>query len=173
VPDECENPGPGAAFCYPGQGTVIPCPCSNPGSTNHGCDNSSATGGGFLLASGVPSLTADTLSFICTGEKPTAFSILLQGLNPQSVAGLKFGQGVRCFTANLKRLYVHAAVGGTVTYPQGADLPVHLQSAAKGDTITPGTRNYLSYYRDPTILGACASSDTFNASQGVSIIWAP
>jgi len=173
VPDECQSPGPGVAFCFPGQNGIIPCPCSNPGGYGRGCDNSSSTTGAHLEASGVPSLAADTLSFSCNGEKPTANSILLQAQLPQLTTGLKFGMGVRCLNVQLKRLYLHAASGGTVTYPQGADLPVHLQSAAKGDTITPGTRLYLSYYRDPSVLPGCLMTDTFNASQGVSIVWAP
>jgi hypothetical protein len=173
VPDECQSPGPGVAFCFPGQNGIIPCPCSNPGGYGRGCDNSSSTTGAHLEASGTPSLSADTLSFSCNGEKPTANSILLQAQLPELTTGLKFGMGVRCLNVQLKRLYLHAASGGTVVYPQGADLPVHLQSAAKGDTITPGTRLYLSYYRDPSVLPGCLMTDTFNASQGVAIVWAP
>lgn len=49
------------------------------------------------------------------------------------------------------------------------------QSAAKGDVIPAGgVRYYLSYYRDPVVQGNCTPLvDTFNASQGVSVLWAP
>jgi hypothetical protein len=173
VPDECQSPGPGAAFCFPGQNGIIPCPCSNPGSYGHGCNNSAGTGGAFLHAAGVPSLSADTLSFLSVGEKPTANSILLQAQNPELTLGLKFGQGVRCMSVALKRLYLHPASAGAVAFPQGADAPVHVQSAAKGDTILPGTRLYLCYYRDPVVLTGCNMVDTFNASEGVAIVWSP
>src|ERR1041385_7009467 len=41
-----------SSFC-PGDGTqVTPCPCANNGVAAHGCDNSAATGGAILSASG-------------------------------------------------------------------------------------------------------------------------
>jgi len=174
IPDECETVGPGLSFCAPGVGGVMACPCSNPGAAGHGCDNSSATGGAILSVTGVASLAADTLQITSSGEKPTALSILLQGHLPPIASGTQFGQGVLCFNSTLKRLYVHSAAAGTVTYPQGADLSVSAQSAAKGDTIAAGsTRLYASYYRDPIVLGACNSADTFNVSQGQSVPWGP
>jgi len=174
IPDECEQVGPGLAFCIPGTGNVMPCPCSNAGAPGRGCDNSSSTGGASLSASGVASLAADTLQFTSSGEKPTALSILLQGHLPALASGTQFGQGVLCFNSTLKRLYVHSAAAGVVTYPQGVDPSVSAESAAKGDTITAGaTRLYASYYRDPTVLGACAAADTFNVSQGQSVPWGP
>jgi hypothetical protein len=65
-------------------------------------------------------------------------------------------------------------VAGTAVAPVGADLSVHAQSAALGDTITAGsTRYYQTYYRDPAVLGACASNLTFNVSDGQSVGWLP
>jgi hypothetical protein len=165
---------PGIDMCQPGLGGVMTCPCGNPpASTPRGCNNSSNTGGALLTSSGQASLGNDSLQFICTGEKPTASSILLQGHTPPLPTGAKFGQGVRCISAGLKRLYVHTALGGSVAYPQGNDLAVSEQSAAKGDTITAGsTRLYMVYYRDPTVLGSCTPLvDTFNASQSQSVLW--
>ena len=87
---------------------------------------------------------------------------------------MQFGQGVRCMTVALKRLYVHGAVAGSVTFPQGADPTVHDKSAAEGDTITAGsTRLYSVYYRDPVVLGGCSSADTFNSTQTQSVLWGP
>jgi hypothetical protein len=162
------------SFCVPGVNGVIPCPCSNNGDAGHGCDNSIGTGGALLHAFGTASLAVDTLHFTCDGEQPTANSILLQAQGPITL-GQQFGQGVRCVTHSLKRLYTHQAAGGLVTYPQGTDLSVSAQSAAKGDVIGPGEMGYyLSYYRDPTVQGNCIPFvDTFNASQGVSVLWSP
>jgi hypothetical protein len=174
----CPPPQLGADECIPGVAGVMACPCSNPqvpaGSTR-GCNNSAATGGAQMTSTGAASLTTDTASFTSSGEKPTASTIFLQGKDPILAAGVKFGQGVRCINATLKRLYVHNAVAGTVTFPQGGDANVHTQSAAKGDVITAGTnRHYMCYYRDPTVLGACTPLvDTFNASQSQVVLWTP
>src|SRR5690242_506366 len=62
--------GPATAFCYPGIGGNILCPCGNPPvSGGRGCDNSSATGGAALYQNGSPSLSADTLVFTVAYEK--------------------------------------------------------------------------------------------------------
>jgi hypothetical protein len=101
---------------------------------------------------------------------------LLQGASPLSPTGLQYGQGVRCVGTTLKRLYMHNAASGstTITMPQGADLDVHSQSAAKGDLI-PGsagsTRSYMMYYRDPIVLGGCSMGLTWNDSNTQSVVW--
>lgn len=162
------------SFCMPTENGVMACPCTNRGNVGHGCNNSADTGGALLVAMGVASLGSDTLHFVCSGELPNATSILLQAQGP-ATTGVQFGQGVRCVNNTLKRLYTQQAVGGMVTYPQGSDLPVHTQSAARGDGLFIGAeRYYLSYYRDPTVVGTCTPGvDTFNASQGVKVTWVP
>jgi formylglycine-generating enzyme required for sulfatase activity len=163
---------PMTSFCSPGQGGVIPCPCSNPPSgPDQGCDNSSATGGAVLSASGVAALTADTLVFSTSGERPTATSIVLQALT-SNTTGVAFGQGVRCLSNNLLRLYVKNAVGGSISAPSGTDLSVSARAAALGDTISPGqSRTYAVYYRDPVVLGGCMSENTFNITQSGKVVW--
>jgi hypothetical protein len=72
----------------------------------------------------------------------------------------------------LKRLYVHAAVGGVAVAPSGGDLSITARSAAVGQPISPGAeRYYQTYYRDPSVLGGCPSTSTFNVTQAVQIIW--
>lgn len=163
---------PMSSFCSPGVAGVIPCPCSNPPSgVDRGCDNSSATGGAALSATGVAALTADTLVFSTSGERPTATSIVLQATS-SNPTGVAFGQGVRCVSNNLLRLYVKNAVGGSISAPSGSDPSVSARSAALGDTITPGTtRTYAVYYRDPIVLGACSANSTFNTTQSGSVTW--
>jgi hypothetical protein len=165
-----------ASFCFPNDffdGT-IPCPCSNaPSATGRGCNNSSATGGAMLTGAGNADLSADSVVLTSTGEKPTATSIFLQGTSA-NFNGVAFGQGVRCVSGTLKRLYTHAAVGGVVSAPVGSDPSIHVRSAALGDTIDPGSsRYYMVYYRDPTVLGGCSAGSTFNATQGGAYCWAP
>jgi hypothetical protein len=173
----CSGSNPGIDLCVPGVAGVMACPCSNPqvpANSTRGCNNSANTGGAQLTSSGNSSLTSDTLTFTSTGEKPTATSVLLQGRIPANATGLQFGQGVRCIVSLLKRLYVHGAVAGSVTFPHGADPSIHDKSAAEGDTITVGsTRLYAVYYRDPVVLGGCPSADTFNSTQTQSLLWGP
>jgi hypothetical protein len=174
----CPPPPLGVDECIPGVGGVMSCPCNNPqvpAGSSRGCDNSSSTGGAKLTSTGMASLANDTAEFTSSGEKPTATTILLQAKDPLLAAGVKFGQGVRCLNATLKRLYVHPAVAGVARFPQGADPNVHTRSAALGDVIVAGTtRHYMCYYRDPTVLGGCAALvDTWNASQSQSVAWIP
>ena len=158
-------------LCSPGSYGVTSCPCGNPpASFGRGCNNSSATGGASLVASGNASIAADTVVFTTTGEKPTATSIVMQG---QSVgAGVPFGQGIRCVSGTLKRLYSKTASGGSITAPMAGDPSVSARSAALGDPIAPGNpRYYFVYYRDPVVLGACPSAATFNATDSVQAFW--
>ena len=162
------------SLCDPGLAGVVACPCGNPaGGSGRGCDNSSATGGASLSASGVAYLSIDNLVFTTSGEKPTATSILLQGTSTPP-AGVIYGQGVRCVSGALKRLFVKTAVGGSITVPDFGigDPNVSTRSAATGDVIQPGqSRWYLVYYRDPVVLGGCPPGSTFNATQTGRIDW--
>ena len=111
--------------------------------------------------------------FTATGEKPTATSIFLQG-TAANLAGVTFGQGIRCVGGTLKRLYTKTAVGGVVTAPTGSDPDVSVRSAFLGDTIQAGeNRYYIVYYRDPTVLGGCPGTSTYNATQSGALCWLP
>ena len=127
----------------------------------------------MLTVVGAASLALDTVQFTSSGEKPTALSIVLQGTT--SVAAVHFGDGLRCASGVLKRLYVANAVGGVVTAPQGIDLSVSARSAALGDVISLGaTRVYHAYYRDADAT-FCASpaGSTYNVSNAIAVAWGP
>ena len=162
------------SLCDPGMNGVVTCPCGNPpGGPDRGCDNSSGTGGASLSASGIAYLSIDSLVFTTSGEKPTATSVLLQGTTGPAY-GILYGQGVRCVGGSLKRLFVKSAIAGSITAPEfsASDPTVSARSAALGDVIQPGqSRWYLVYYRDPTVLGGCPASSTFNATQTGRIDW--
>ncbi len=164
---------PPVAFCDPGAGGVLACPCSNPPTTaGRGCNNSASTGGAAMTFAGLNSLATPTLAFTSSGEKPTAGSILIQGT--VAGTGLGFGQGVRCAAGIVKRLFFHQAVAGTVTLPNFGlgDLDIPTRSAALGNTINPGeNRWYQVYYRDGTVLGGCPSTLQFNVSNGWQVTW--
>ncbi len=160
------------SFCA-GDGSVVPCPCANNGLAGRGCENSAGTGGAEISASGVASLTADTLSFTTSGELASAPSLLLQG--DASVAPLPFGDGLRCAGGHLKRLIVQIASGGSVHVPGLTDSPVSQRSAFLGDVIPlGGNRIYQIYYRDPDP-NHCPvpTGNLFNATNAISATWGP
>jgi hypothetical protein len=162
------------SFCHPSWDAGA-CPCSNPASGfGRGCNNSQNSGGAQLSLLNTSSLAADTLILFATGVKSNALSVFNQG-NAILSSSLPFGQGQRCVGGSIKRLYTKTALaGGTVAAPQGGDANVHSRSAQLGDSIVAGTmRSYYVYYRDPIVLGGCASTSTFNATQAVQAIWIP
>jgi hypothetical protein len=150
-----------------GDGSLAPCPCANSGLAGRGCDNSAATGGAHLTASG--GISPDTVVLTSTGELPNALSVFLQG-NTLS-APLLFGDGLRCAGGLLKRLAVKNAVGGSVLYPAPGELSISARSAQLGDTIVGGSlRHYQVYYRDPDA-SFCPGGGTYNISNGITVHW--
>jgi Tol biopolymer transport system component len=164
------GPPPPPPFCL-GDGSAGACPCANNGAPGRGCQNSASTGGARLNAAGSSSLSNDTLVLSASGELPHALSVFLQGST--AVAPLNFGDGLRCASGFLKRLYIANASGGVVSVPQPGDPSVSARSAAVGDTLTAGaTRYYQTYYRDP-LLAFCPepSGNSWNISSGLSVTW--
>jgi hypothetical protein len=157
------------SFCAPGSDGVMVCPCGNaPTVSRAGCNNSAATGGAQLTATG--DVSPDSVVLHATSMMPNATCVFLQG-NALSSAGLTFGDGVRCVSGTLVRLYVKTASNGAANAPLASDPKISARSAALGDTIQPGTRRwYQTYYRDPASFG-CASPATFNVTSGVQIDW--
>jgi hypothetical protein len=153
----------GLVFCL-GDGSAATCPCLNSGALGHGCQNSLLTGGALLSVAGGANISADTLVLSSSNELPTA---------PSIVSPVPFGDGIRCIGGNLKRLYVHAAVGGIVTAPQGGDVSVSARSTALGDPLSQGmTRFYQVYYRDPSLAFCPApQGNTFNVSNALAVTW--
>lgn len=157
------SPAIGSAFCL-GDGTAGPCPCANNGAAGHGCENSSATGGAILAASGHNS--PDNVVLIVSSSKPTALHVFFTGSS--MVGPILYGDGQRC-VGNLKRLASKSATGGAAAYPEGAELSITARSAQLGVPITPGQhRFYFAAYRDPV---AFCTANTFNASNAVDILW--
>jgi hypothetical protein len=117
----------------------------------------------------------DSVVFTTTGEGPSALSILAQGSAPADPSAV-YGQGVRCAGGLLKRLYTKTASAGSIRAPDfpAGDPSVSARSVALGEPILAGqSRWYFVYYRDPVVLGACAPSSTFNATQTGQVGWWP
>lgn len=169
TPSLIEPCTPATDLCY-GDGTQGDCPCQNNGGSGRGCENSASTGGARLTASG--STSPDTVVLTSSGERPTSLSIFLQGTGGLAVP-VPFGDGLRCVSGTLKRLYVRNAVGGVVSAPQGGDPSITQRSSSLGDPIAPGSmRHYHAYYRDP-VQSFCPDppGNAFNASNGITILW--
>ncbi|MBK7645333.1 MAG: hypothetical protein IPJ19_20235 [Planctomycetes bacterium] len=160
------------SFCTPGSAGVAACPCSNPpAGADRGCDNSAATGGASLGATGTASLANDSLVFTTAGQRPNGTSIVLQGTSSVA-AGAVFGQGIRCVGGVLKRLYQKSAVSGSISAPAAGDASVSARSAQLGDPLVAGQHRFYSvYYRDPIVLGGCAATATFNTTDALDVAW--
>jgi hypothetical protein len=156
------------AQCF-GDGSAAPCPCGNNGVAGHGCENSAATGGAQLYASGA--IAPDSMILRSEGELPGALSIFLQG--NATITPIVFGDGLRCTGGLLKRLYVKSASHGLATAPDLGDPSITQRSAALGDPIPSGDRRYYQvYYRDPDA-SFCPSpaGNTFNVGNSLRIVW--
>jgi len=163
---------PFESFCAGDGSLATACPCGNTGAPGRGCENSAATGGALLAASGPTS--PDGVVLTSSGELPVSTTIFLQG-NAPIVSGVVFGDGVRCVGGTLKRLFVKIASGGTAVAPDfgSGDPTIGARSAFLGDPIAPGsTRWYQAYYRDAN-LGFCPAppGNSWNVSSGVAIAW--
>ncbi len=56
--------------------------------------------------------------------------------------------------------------------PEPPDPTVSARHASVSDPIAPGThRYYMAYYRDPTVLGGCAATSTFNGTNALDVLW--
>jgi len=171
-------------FCFPGQGTVIGCPCANPPAGGGlGCNNFGAgpAKSGTLDATGFASLSADTILLNATGENDSSFTCFWTG-RVTIPNGLPHAAGVRCVN-QLKRLYPEPnnpspqAIGGAVSRPGGLDTStVSVRTMAlEGAPIQPGeTRYYFCIYRDNQAAVPCGNTDsTLNLTNAGSLTWAP
>jgi len=161
------SPPVGTAMCF-GDGTGGACPCGNNGGPGRGCENSVATGGALLEASG--HVSPDNVVLIATGERATAISIFMQG--NVMIAPVTFGDGLRCLSG-IKRLATKNAIAGAVAFPEGAEPSITTRAAALGQPNPPGsTRWYQTYYRDG-LATFCAPpvGDSFNVGNMVQITW--
>jgi len=171
-------------FCSPGQSGVPACPCNNaPSSAGAGCANfgPGQIGQSAKLAGlGSPSVGNDTLQFQAVGENDVVLSVFYQ--SDSSGTPSAFGAGVTCLPANPLMLY-HGMSGtgepmGQITRPRtGIDPSITARSATLGNPIAAGQpRFYMVAYRDKKAANIANCNDptkTFNATQGVIILWQP
>ncbi len=151
-------------------GSACNCPCGNCGLANRGCDNSFATGGGQLLATGNASVAADSLVLRAEFLPPTSSALFYQGTGVVNGGfGATYGDGLRCVGGSAIRLGNRFATGGIVNFGagQGSDPLVSVRGLLPP---SGGTRYYQVWYRNaPTY---CTAS-TVNLTNGFRVIWVP
>jgi len=160
-----EAPGAGTAFGFcDGSGSAPP--CNNPGAPGNGCANGSAAEGCNLTATGLPSVSHDTLVLVGSGGVPGEFGLYFQADDQLPFGGdecVPFGDGMRCIGVNAFRLQtVQSAADGTSATSATISL---LGQVDAGDT-----KYYQLWYRDPQGT-PCGSG--FNLSNGYTIVWLP
>jgi hypothetical protein len=130
-----------------------------------GCIHSLATGG-KLVATGNPSLAADTLTLLGS-QMPNGSVLYFQGTTQLAGGlGITFGDGLRCAGGAVARLGTKINASGASQYPIGLDPTISVQ----GGVTTPGTRYYQAWYRDSFPYCTPALYDMTNALQ---VIWGP
>jgi hypothetical protein len=157
----------GATTECAGDGSGAQCPCGNSGAPGHGCANSANANGALITASGVASVSNDSLVLTASGM-PNTPMILLQGLAAQNAgAGVPFGDGLLCTGSPTIRLGAKVAVGGTTQYPGLGDLSVSVRGQ-----IPPigGSRIYQAWFRDN---GPFCTASNYNVSNAISVLWMP
>lgn len=156
-------------FCFGDASTGTTCPCGNLGLAGRGCDNSAATGGAALTASGSP--TPDSIVLTSSGQLPSVSTFFLQGT--QETSPLVFGDGLRCIGGTIRRLAYARAIAGTAIYPGPGDPSITARSAALGDSIPSGSaRYYQAMYRDPqSTFCPNPPGNNWNVGGAMRIIW--
>ncbi len=152
-----------AAYCF-GDGSGTACPCNNNGTTGNGCANGTYASGAKLSASGVPSVSGDTLVLNVTASTPNQPGIFFLGNNAVNGGlGNVFGDGLRCAGGGICRVQVAAAdFFGDISSSVSFASTCGLQS---GDI-----RRAQWWYRDPS---ASPCGNGFNLSNGLELTWLP
>jgi hypothetical protein len=143
----------------------VACPCGNssPAGSNAGCLNSLGTAG-TLRGAGTASLVNDGFQLRGTAMANST-ALYFQGTTQQNGGlGSAFGDGLRCAAGTVVRLGAKINAAGASTYPDAVDLPISFYVTA------PGTRTYQAWYRNAA---AFCAAETFNLTNGLSVVWAP
>jgi hypothetical protein len=153
-------------YCF-GDGSGTACPCGNASAVGakEGCQSSLGTGG-KLVTGGIARITNDT--FTLQGSRmPNSSTLYFQGTTQAGGgAGTVFGDGLRCANGSVVRLGTKTNVNGSSSYPEGGDTPVSIKGA-----LTAGvTRTYQVWYRNAAPF---CNVETFNLTNGASVVWAP
>jgi hypothetical protein len=160
------QPTSSTPYCF-GDGTGTACPCGNNSAAgdDEGCLSTMGTGG-RLRGSGQASVASDTFQ-LAGSRMPNSSVLYFQG-DSQIAGGLGvvFGDGLRCATGSVKRLVTKTNANGASLYPEGAEAPISVTGAVSSGA----TRNYQGWYRNAPNF---CNPETFNLTNGVSVVWSP
>lgn len=149
-------------FCV---GYVVGCPCNNHGTAPAGCGNSQNSNGALLVADGVAATgPEDSLALSVSGVPATSPCTLYQGTAGNQI--LYFGDGTACVSGAVVRIGTKAAVAGSATWG-GSESDI---SVTGGVPLAGALRFYQVAYRN---VAAFCTSDTFNISNGMLVLWLP
>ncbi|MCY2961488.1 MAG: PQQ-dependent sugar dehydrogenase [Planctomycetota bacterium] len=162
IPDECESTV--TPYCF-GDGTGTACPCGNSGTAGNGCANSINSNGGNLGSTGSASISNDSLVLLGTGM-PNSSALYFQGTTQVGAgAGSVFGDGKRCAGGSVVRLGTKLNSVNQSAYPEILDVGIAIKGMI---TSGPQTRTYQVWYRNAATF---CSVDTFNLTNGLSVVW--
>lgn len=146
----------GVASCS-GDGSGPTCPCFNAGTPGAGCANSTGLGAS-LAAFGSAQVANDSVVLSVTGCPANTPGLFFGG--PNSLAGLPFGDGLRCVGGIVVRL--------GVVPTSSAGLAQSLLPLAATEGLSGGElRSYQYWYRDPS--GPCGGG--YNTSNALRLQW--
>ncbi len=147
--------GVGLVYCTGASGF---CPCSNPGTIETGCMNSTGLGAG-LEGEGTDGVLNDDLAFTAFQVRPGATAVLFQGTTDAGGGlGVPFGDGLVCVGGSAVRLGARQADGsGLCSWGPGLATP--------GQWTAGQTRYFQVRYRNVT--GPCGSG--FNYTNGLMV----
>ncbi len=128
-------------LCGTGTSFQPGCPCANNGLLGRGCDNSQATGGAWLGATGRASVTGDTLQLQVHDTTSNTSALFYQGTSVNTP--ILYGDGMRCIFGTIVRLATKNTVGGEASFPEAGDPSV----GSAGAVPVGSTRYYDVWYR--------------------------
>jgi len=167
---------PFTAYCFGHTAQGNPCPCSNDNdqsdSNGAGCANGTFAAGARLRASGLPSVSGDSLVLHGARGQPNNTGLFFQALNDLDGGGAFLGDGIRCAGGLLKRMKVQSNDANGDANTSGTVISV--RSAQLGDLLSPGdVRRYQWWYRDTGNPPCGPGVNDSNTSNGLEIHWQP
>jgi hypothetical protein len=157
--------GAASEFCY-GDGSAAACPCGNASAigSRAGCLHSLGYGG-TLRVHGRAQITDDTLVLEGASMPGSSAALYFQASGlVNGGAGVPFGDGIKCESGPFVRFGTKSNVGGASRFPEVNDASI----STKGHITSAGTRHYQVRFRNAA---AFCTSDTFNYTSGVTVVW--
>jgi len=165
--------GPGTPYCFgrTDQGNACPCGNDNDGTDplGAGCAHDDSPAGATLVASGVPSISADTLLLRGSRGPISNTSLFFQANNSLDGAGIFLGDGIRCAGGGLIRLEVKMT--DAAGYADSSSMVVTTRSASFGHAISAGDTLYYQWWIHDAGGSPCGTES--NTSNGYAITWLP